>query len=146
MTYLNKKYYNLVVASLATTKGAILSSIFEKKVGKNRYLYEILPYRNSDGKPRNKQRIIAKFDSKLGMFVYKSDCYQDKNAKRLPKKAFITKEYGATYFLESISNKIGLSKILEEVFPFDWREILGLAFYLICDDDPVYCFGYETLK
>jgi len=60
------------------------------------------------------------------------------------------KEYGAYYLLRSISESIGLSKILAEVMPEHWTEILTLAIYLVCTEDPfMYCIRWmestETL-
>jgi hypothetical protein len=50
------------------------------------------------------------------------------------------KSYGSYRLLSAISEKIGLSKIMQTVFPDKWQNISILAFYLARKDDPVlYC-------
>ena len=55
-------------------------------------------------------------------------------------KHISTKFIGATYLLKHISDNIGLTNILEETFPYYWKEILSLAFFFTIETDPLmYC-------
>jgi len=49
--------------------------------------------------------------------------------------------YGATYLLDSIGDKIGLTEDLQKCFPDTYQQILSLAYYLILEDNnPLYRF------
>ena len=126
--------------------------VINKKIGNYTYIYEVTSYRDSNGEPRNKRILIGKLDTD-GHACYKAE-YIDRmieagtpldireqtlfNEQEIKKS--VIKEYGAFYFLESIANSIGLSKILEIAFPKHWNELLVLAIYLISTEDPfMYC-------
>jgi hypothetical protein len=135
-----------------------MSYIFEMKVGKYTYLYEAESYRNQDGKPRSKKHIVGKVDPLTGEYKYKPE-YLEKMARAgLPVKMVGPKiktepkftvedirkssvrEYGAYYFLNTIAEQIGLKEVLSVAVPEHWRELLTLAIYMICTEDPLlYC-------
>jgi transposase len=48
------------------------------------------------------------------------------------------KRFGAFYLCRQIADKIGLSPILMETFPGDWRELFTLACYLTTTEDPIH--------
>jgi hypothetical protein len=44
------------------------------------------------------------------------------------------KTYGTQFLLEHISNSIGLTDIIKDVFPDKWKELLTLSFYLCINE------------
>lgn len=131
----------------------IMSSIIRQKVGKHIYLYESISYRNEDGKPRNTRKLIGKIDPKTDLPIYKDEYIARMKAAGTPieqpvvdlfsvkdiKKSTI-KEYGAYYLYSSISEQIGLTEILKEAFPHNWKEIFNFACYLVSSGEPaLYC-------
>jgi transposase len=133
-----------------------MAYIMEMKVGKYVYLYEAKSYRNNEGKPRSTKILIGKVDSLTGERVYKPEYLAKKAAAGTPievqprkiplsftegdiRNSFV-KEYGAYYFLEAIADLIGLKSTLKKSVPEHWMELLTLAIYLICTEDPLmYC-------
>lgn len=49
-----------------------------------------------------------------------------------------SKDYGASYLLNKISEKIGLANILRGIFEKNWEEILVCAFHLCVENEPLY--------
>lgn len=43
--------------------------------------------------------------------------------------------YGATYLLDEIGKKIGITQDLNECFPEDYKEILSIAYYLVLEEN-----------
>jgi hypothetical protein len=126
------------------------------KVGNHIYIYEVSGYRDSNGKPRNKKHPVGKVDPETGQEVFKPDFIPKlaQYGKSVPPKnngdtgTFSTRDlktstirdYGATYFLESIAQQIGLKEVLSAACGHLSGEILTLAEYLICSEDPfAYC-------
>lgn len=147
-----------------------MSSITKQKVGNNIYLYESISYRDEQGRPRNKKISIGKIDKDTGAEIFKQT-YLDKmidegaavpiiSTKEKCSKSFTSKiqnvlttikDYGIFFFLNNLSNETGLTKIMEEVFPYYWRELLTMSHYLIANDKPLmYCQDWinhtETLS
>jgi hypothetical protein len=127
-----------------------MAYIVEQKVGSHAYLYESVSYRDEQGRPRSRRKIIGKID-KNGSPVYKDD-YMKKLAsegKPLPPPSSYTVEHiqsstiselGAFHFFTHIGIKTGLSGILQDVFPDIHREIFDLACFLVASGDPMmYC-------
>ena len=126
--------------------------VIKKKIMNYTYLYEVTSYRDENGEPRNKQVPIGKIDSQ-GQVQYKAEYIERMMEAGTPLaigeqahfseqeiRDSVIKEYGASYFLKSIACTIGLEKILESAFPEHWKELLVLAVYLICTEDPfMYC-------
>jgi hypothetical protein len=129
-----------------------VSFVINKKIGGSTYIYEVTAYRNSEGEPRNKRVLIGKRNAD-GQACYKAEYIERMMEAGTPleikEQTFfseqeirdsVIKEYGAYYFLESIASSIGLRKTLETAFPKHWKELLVLAIYLVCTEDPfMYC-------
>jgi hypothetical protein len=126
------------------------------KVGKHLYIYEVSGYRDPNGNPRNKKHPVGKVDPQTGEEVFKPDFIP--NLARYgrpapgqntgPKGAFslrdlktsTVRDYGASYFLESLAQRTGLKETLSASCGPLSGEILTLAEYLICSEDPfAYC-------
>src|SRR5690554_4389148 len=99
-----------------------MSSIIRNKVGKHTYLYESTSYRNADGKPRNKRKIVGKVDPDTNSEIYYPEYIAKRAAEGNPLEITNTKntfsvceikqsrinEYGAFYLYKCIAEKIGL--------------------------------------
>ena len=131
-----------------------MSSIIRKKVGKQTYLYESESYRNAEGKPRTRRKLVGKLDPDTGNPVYKQEFIErmkETDSKlNLPVveptftisaiKNSTIKEFGAYYLFEYIAKNSGLLDVLKEVFPYRWEQIFNLACYIVASGEPVmYC-------
>jgi transposase len=160
-----------------------MSSIIPLIISGIIYLYLSFSFRNINGKPDTKRKLIGKVNSQNNEIVFnkyfenyiienklndndiKLDIYNKLLAKNLiTDKKNINKDIedsndnssyifteeeinnsynfkiGAPYFLNSLSNKLGLTQILYDVFPKSYNKILSLAYYLIDTDSPcLYC-------
>ena len=147
-----------------------MSSITKQRVGKHTYLYESVSYWDADKKrPDNNKVGIGKIDNLSGKPVYtqeyldklaaqgisiigmalwdKRRSTQESTAHNCATKDEIAesvidtvKDFGVTYFLRELSEKIGLLNILRETIPNYWQEVFCLACYLLVADKPVmYC-------
>jgi hypothetical protein len=126
------------------------------KVGNYIYIYEVSGYRDSNGKPRNKKHPVGKVDPQTGQEIFKPDFIPKlpRYGKSVPAqnngdkgtfsirdlKTSTIRDYGATYFLQSIAQQIGLKEVLSSSCGPLSEELLTLAEYLICSEDPfAYC-------
>jgi len=49
--------------------------------------------------------------------------------------------YGATYLLDAIGDKLGITDDVKQCFPNSYRQILSIAYYLILEDrNPLFRF------
>jgi transposase len=131
-----------------------MASIVRQKVGNHIYLYESISFRNQEGKPRNQRVAIGKIDRKTGLPVYKQDYIDRMRAKGvLVKSADCSPVFnvedirrstilqtGMVHLLEGISENIGLSSILRQIFPLLHERIFAVAAFLLSCGEPVaYC-------
>jgi transposase len=104
--------------------------IREKRNGKV-YLYEATSYWDKEKKQsRQKRKYIGR------------DPEDKKSEIKINSAEISTKNYGNIFLLNHISKRLGLQEILKEMFPFDYNEILGLAYFDICASQPSYMFPY----
>lgn len=107
----------------------------EHKSGKQKYIYEVTSYWDKEKKQsRQKRKYIGKKDNDTGEIITPVK-------SRKPK---LCQDYGSTYLLDKISENIKLKEILQRVFPDKYNEILGLAYYSICENKALYY--YEEWK
>jgi transposase len=105
----------------------------EQKIGKHIYLYEVQSYWDKEKKqPRQKRRYLGKKDDKTGKVVKSRSC----------STPYLSKDYGNIYFLDKISEKIGLKEVLKEIFPDDYNELLNLSYYELSESKPFYLYNY----
>lgn len=96
------------------------------------------------------------------IYLYKVESYWDKDKKQSrqkrtyigpknPVKKSISvselkeidlKKFGSVFLLKIVSEKIGVKKILAEIFPDDFDDILNLCYHQISDETPDYLFKY----
>jgi hypothetical protein len=96
---------------------------------------------------------VGKIDPQTGREIFKPDFIPNlaRYGKPLPAqyngtfsirdlRTSTIRDYGATYFLDCIAQRIGLKEVLSSSCRHLSREILTLAGYLICSEDPfAYC-------
>jgi transposase len=137
-----------------------MNSIVRVKVGKHTYLYESKSYRNEDGEPRNKRKIIGKVDPVTGRSIFKPDYLDRMNLDRnivenrdtleaQPTEVLFSEDdirsstirnYGSFYLYKELAEQMGLLTVLQEALPSCWKEVFNLASYLISTGDPFsYC-------
>jgi transposase len=132
----------------------VMSSIVRQRVGNNIYLYESVSYRNEEGQPRNKRRLIGKLEAATGQPIYKPE-YLDRMADEghpiviTPTPSTFTigelhkspiRDFGAFYLYQKLAEQMGLLGVLQKTFPGCWQEVFNLAAYLISTGDPFnYC-------
>jgi hypothetical protein len=132
-----------------------MSCITKQHIGKYIYLYESTSYWDKEKGARNKKVSIGRMDPKTGEPIYKPEYLArlsttgQEQAAHSPEgpshQALLqildsTKDFGVSYFLLAVSNKLGVSHALEEALPQCWQQVLTLACYLVaCDKAVMYC-------
>jgi hypothetical protein len=126
------------------------------KVRNHIYIYEVSGYRDSNGKPGNKKHPVGKVDPETGREIFKPDFIPKlaQYGKSAPAhndgekgifhirdvKTSTVLNYGVTCFLDRIAQQIGLKEVLSSSCGSLGGELLTLAEYLICSEDPfAYC-------
>jgi len=113
------------------------------------YAYESVSHWDKDKQQsRAKRTLIGRVDSKTGEIVPTDGRGRKKqevpaDAKRGPVPSVQTSRffYGATYLLDIIGEKLGITEDLKKCFPNIYQQILSIAYYLILEDkNPLYRF------
>ncbi|MDP3058584.1 MAG: IS1634 family transposase [bacterium] len=113
------------------------------------YAYESVSYWDKDKQQsRAKRTLIGRVDPVTGETVPTDGRGRKKqeetpSASRGPVPAVQTARsfYGATYLLDAIGEKLGMTQDLRQCFPERYRQILSVAYYLILEDNnPLYRF------
>jgi transposase len=113
------------------------------------YAYHSVSYWDKEKKQsRARRTLIGRVDKETGEIVPtdgRNRKKQDLQApvKCGPKTAEIVNRsfYGATYLLDAIGEKLGITLDLKRCFPDTYRQILSIAYYLILEDStPLYRF------
>jgi len=103
-----------------------MSYIIEQKIGKHTYMYEVESYWDKTKKqPRQNRKYIGKKHPKTGKIISTNSRYT-------------SLDYGTVYFLDKITKKIGLERLLKNIFPDIYSELLALAFFSISEKRPLY--------
>jgi len=105
------------------------------KIGKNYYLYRV----SSQWDPQ-KKRAIKVTDEYLGK-ITEEGLIPPKHERVKEMYKYITvKEYGASYFLQSVSHDI--RDELQRVFPYEWKELYSLALFRLMEKSPLKHIGF----
>lgn len=113
------------------------------------YAYESISYWDKDKQQsRAKRKLIGRVDTETGEIIPTDGRCRSKKemstiAKRGPVPVTQTSRsfYGATYLLDVIGEKLGITDDLRQCFPNIYRQILSIAYYLILEDkNPLYRF------
>ncbi len=105
-----------------------MSYIARQKIKGNIYLYRVDSYWDKEKKQSRQKRTYIGPENKK------------RRQKRTKNKEIIYKKFGNIYLLEKLAEESGLEKILSELFPDNYKEIIALAFFSICGNDPMYMF------
>jgi transposase len=131
-----------------------LASEVKCKSGNYTYLYESTSFRNEDGNPRNKRKIIGRIDPETGAKVYKPEYIKRMLTKGTPItiegsipiysadaiKNSSVKEFGLTFLLRTLAERSGLTAALTAASPRYCKQIYAIASHLVACGDPfMYC-------
>lgn len=113
------------------------------------YAYQSTSFWDKEKKQsRARRTLIGRYDNETGKIV-PTDGRNKKKAKEKEAetrgKTVINSAhrsfYGATYLLDAIGEKLGITQDLKQCFPDEYKQILSLAYYLILEDStPLYRF------
>ena len=110
-----------------------MSFLVEKKVGDTVYLYEATSSWDPQKKQSRQTRIyLGKKDPISGEVI-------PPRHSHLPRWA---KDYGNIYLLQQIAARIGITALLQRVFPEDASMLLALAFFEMSEAAPLSLFPY----
>jgi hypothetical protein len=103
-----------------------MSYVVEQTVKGHTYLYNVESFWDKDKKQsRQRRTYIGKKEPRSGSLIP-------------PDNTTDAREFGATFFLQSIVGHLGLTTLLASIFPDTSREILALAFYRLCEHKALY--------
>jgi len=113
------------------------------------YAYESVSYWDKEKQQsRAKRKLIGKVDLETGEIVptrkSRPSEETDSPKRRGSKTADVCTRtfYGATYLLNAIGDKIGITRDLKTCFPDTYKPILSLAYYMILEEgSPLYRFS-----
>ncbi|MBS3938667.1 MAG: IS1634 family transposase [Peptococcaceae bacterium] len=113
------------------------------------YAYKSVSYWDKEKQQsRSKRTLIGRVNDKTGEILPtdgrgRKEKDESLSAKRGPVPAEKTARsfYGATYLLDAIGEKLGITQDLKNCFPETYRQILSTAYYLVLEDhNPLYRF------
>ena len=113
------------------------------------YAYESISFWDKEKKQsRAKRTLIGRYDNETGKIVPTDGRNKKRPEDKEPVKRETTAKngihrsfYGATYLLNAIGEKLGITQDLKQCFPDEYKQILSLAYYLILEDStPLYRF------
>jgi transposase len=93
---------------------------------------------------RSKRTLIGRVDEETGEIVPTDGRMKGEKLPKPPAKAvkqYRRRFFGATYLLDVIGKKLGVTNDLRKCFPDTYTQILSIAYYLILEDkNPLYRF------
>ena len=130
--------------------GSMAAIVYQKdKRSGITYVYESVSHWDKEKQQsRAKRKLIGKLDPKTGEVVptdgrHKKQKNDVKSNKQGPVPTTISKRrfFGATYLLDSIGDKLGITQDLKRCFPKHYKQILSIAYYLILEaNSPLFRF------
>ena len=110
-----------------------------RQVSGHSYVYFITGYyRNKKGTPTHKSVSIGKLDPSNPRLMYPNDNYfvwfdaEDKSVEKVkPSQIFSA---GKTVFLGMRLEQLGVTKLLEKIFPGYYQQIIQMAIFIVCQD------------
>jgi len=109
-----------------------MSYIVEQKIKGRIYFYEVTSYWDKKKKQARQKR----------RYIGAKEKIEKKKVKLTGKSEISSKSVGDVFLLNDISKQIGLTEILQKIFPEDFLEILNLSFYNICNANAGYLYNY----
>lgn len=107
-----------------------MAYIIEQKIKGNIYLYKVESYWDKTKKQPRQRR------------VYIGPKRNGNSTKTKQNQSFlVSKGFGNVFLVKYLSDKLGLTEILQVYFPENYQEILALAFYEIIEASALYLFS-----
>ncbi|HWQ67014.1 MAG TPA: IS1634 family transposase [Methanospirillum sp.] len=111
------------------------------------YAYQSYSYWDKEKKQsRARRTLIGRVNSETGEIVPTDGRNRKEPGTKLPEKqgkqsvSVVNRSYfGATYLLDAIGEKLGITLDLKQCFPDTYKQILSLAYYLILEDSTPLC-------
>ena len=108
-----------------------------KKTGVT-YVYEAASFWDKKkNKPRNKQVYIGKLDPDTGELIPSKRFVSGQEAERDPTVTASDAIVGPSIVLDTITQRLGLAKLLKSSFPQENQQILAMAYYLVVQGGPL---------
>jgi len=111
------------------------------------YVYESISTWNKEKKQsRSKRILIGRLDKQTGEIIPTDGRMKKENRSQAPAKVRKSTQparlfCGATYLLDAIGDKLGLTEDLRQCFPEMYTQLLSIVYYLITEDkNPLYRF------
>ena len=104
-----------------------MSYIVEQKIKGNIYLYKVSSYWDKDKKQPRQKRIYIGPKNK-----------ENKSNIKAKNSDLITKNFGNIFLLKFLTDRLGITEILQAVFPENYFKILALAYYEIMEASAFY--------
>lgn len=102
------------------------------------YVYESVSYWDKEKKqPRNKKICIGKLDPHTGDLVPSKRFASEQKAQRNPTVTASAAIVGPSIVLDTITQRLGLAKLLKSSFPQEHQQILTMAYYLAAQGGPL---------
>src|SRR5687767_15327407 len=106
------------------------------------YVYEYTPYWDKEKKQgRNKQVCIGKIDPVNGEIIPSRRFASHRTSTQtvVPDSTVMATAQilGPSLILDSISERLGLEKLLKSCFPQNYQQILAMAYYLVVEGGPL---------
>lgn len=105
------------------------------RIGKNYYLYKI----SSQWDPQ-KKRAVKVTEEYLGKITEEGLIPPKHERVKETYRHIAVREYGASYFLQSISQDV--QDELRRVFPYEWKELFSLALFRLMEKSPLKHIGF----
>lgn len=136
--------------NILTIKEGIMAAIIHQKDKRSgiTYAYESVSYWDKEKKQsRAKRRLIGRVDDATGKIVPTDGRGHRRGKAKVATTEVSTRSfYGATYLLDSIGKKIGITDDLKRCFPDTYKQILSLAYYLVLEENnPLFRFEKWSL-
>jgi transposase len=115
----------------------------EQLINGTRYTYLDYPYWDTYKKQMRHKRVYTGHYNEAGEFIdsknYLASLQKPVENIFVPYKH---KFFGAIYLLDTIANNIGLVDNLKSVFPYEYKKILSLSYYLVLENEnPFYRYN-----
>ncbi len=109
------------------------------KKGTEYVYYTKRAYRNSKNQPTSEKVLVGKKDPETGMLIPNKNYYDIfEEDMVLYTKSIL--DFGNYFVMSSILKNAGVTEILKKVFPEEFKEIITIAIYMLCESNVMfYC-------
>ena len=100
--------------------------------------YTLRSYRNEKGKPTSDRIAIGKLDDETGMLIPNRNYYEIFEKTDPDSMLEIVRSNGVYLLFSKICKKIGLERLVQQLFPDNWEQILTVAQYMLSEGNVMY--------